>query len=69
MNDDRGEFVKFLDEKHAAQAQKENQKRDDLPHDIFRVGEEVMIKNSRFRVDSIGKKFMRLRLLPTQKGA
>lgn len=33
---------------------------------IFEVGEEVKIKDSRFKVMAIGKREMRLRLLPDQ---
>ena len=34
---------------------------------VFTVGEEIEIKNSRFKVAAIGKNFMRLQLLPRIK--
>jgi len=35
----------------------------EIPH-IFRVGDELEIHGSHFRITSIGNKFMQLRLLP-----
>ena len=34
---------------------------------VFTIGEEIEIKNSRFKVAAIGKNFMRLQLLPRMK--
>jgi len=34
------------------------------PKSVFEVGEEVKIKDSRFKVVAIGTKFMKLQLLP-----
>ena len=40
--------------------------KDEYPLGIFKVGEELTIKGSRFRVKSLKLKEMRLKLLPQQ---
>lgn len=40
---------------------------DALPYSgVFHIGEELMIKGSRFRVQSIGRNRLKLKLLPKQ---
>ena len=67
MNTDDGKMMRFVSREAVERAQAKAQAHDGRPHDIFEVGEEVQIKNSWFRIQVMGKKFMTLRILPTLK--
>lgn len=62
MDTGRGEFAEITPE-IAMQLKQLSETVKDAPS-VFFVGEEVTIKNSRFRVVALGDQFMKLKLLP-----
>ena len=61
IDNKEGEFIKAPVEKLAAVTE-------DFAQFAFMKGEVLTIKHSRFKITSIGKKFMTLRLLSNKKG-
>ena len=59
MDDGKGELVPFKTEEELAKLQRENP----LHGGWFRVGEEVVLKGSRFRVKAVKPTELRLKLL------
>ena len=64
MDTGKGSFESFDSEIVLNTRLKELTKLKDKVGSIFRVGEILEIKDSRFKIRSIGKREMRLRLLP-----
>ena len=63
MDTRRGHFEEFKDSQELNQRVAELERLREKVGSIFQVGEIVTIKDSRFKIRSIGKREMRLRLM------
>jgi len=59
-----GRMKVFLEDKEALEEAAQAQELSGRVHSIFKVGEQIKIKESSFKIISIGDKFMRLQILP-----
>lgn len=67
MDSGNGEFMRYENNQKLNDKITEIERLREKVGSIFRVGEIVEIKESRFKIKSIGKREMRLRLMPWQK--